>query len=228
MKLACGARAVACRFVSASGDGANGHAVVDTALGLLRASFADRVGDLEGYIRALVDLADAPRDLWSASVAATWRRVGLETHGHAIAGDGQPMLGRIRRLGLDRPRDRLLAVGSQLFLAAETDPLPAGCQMLLDVELGRLSDHKGGVCTLTPQATQILAAMVEEPAGLSLEALYAAGWGSQKDFHPLRHRNAIYVALQPLTQHHLACASISRSSFAAASCTRWREPWRCR
>ena len=175
----------------------HGYTLVRTALSLVRASLADRAGDLEGYVAALAGLAYAPRDLWSAAVVASWERVGFETS-RVVVADGQPLRSRIRRLGLDRACDRLLAVDDRVFLAAAEDPPPAGCRLVLDVGTGRLGGGDDAVCHLTPQATHLLAAMVEQPEGLSLEALYVAGWGSEKEFHPLRHRNAIYVALNRL------------------------------
>ncbi|MDB4968845.1 MAG: transcriptional regulator, family, partial [Myxococcales bacterium] len=110
--------------------------------------------------------------------------------------EGQPLRDRVARLGLARPAHLLCSVGAELYLLADDDPPPAAdARAHLDDGTLTAGRHEWPVA---PQLLSLLAAICEAgPAGVTPEELYLAVWDAP-DYHPLRHRNAVYVAVNRL------------------------------
>jgi hypothetical protein len=173
-----------------------GYRIVATALALVDAHAADRDGDLPAYVAALARArGQAGDDLYGRALDEACARVGLP-RGGAIA-DGQPMRDRVARLGLARAADRLCSVGRELRLLADDDTLPV-VDAVADVDEGTLTAGRRE-WRLAPQLLLLLEAIADGASdGVTPEALYHAVWHPRNEYHPLRHRNAVYVAVNRL------------------------------
>jgi len=95
-----------------------------------------------------------------------------------------------------RPADRLCVVGRAQWLLDEHDPLPPA-DAVLDVDEHALV-AAGREQPLAPQLALLLEAIAEGgDEGVTAETLYHAVWRGE-DYHALRHRNAVYVAVNRL------------------------------
>ncbi|MCU1281919.1 MAG: transcriptional regulator, family, partial [bacterium] len=122
-------------------------------------------------------------------------RVGLSRP--AAVADGQPLRDRVARLGLGRPADRLCSVGRELRLLADEEALPPA-DAIADVDEGTLTAGRREQ-PLAPQLLLLLESIAEAGSdGITPEALYLAVWHGSDDYHALRHRNAVYVAVNRL------------------------------
>ncbi len=84
------------------------------------------------------------------------------------------------------------------WLLAADEPLPR-CDLTADLDAGevRASDTH---LPLPRQKLQLLDALVQAGAGgVTIEQLYLKLWGA-REYHPLRHRNTVYVALARLRE----------------------------
>ncbi|HXU69263.1 MAG TPA: helix-turn-helix domain-containing protein [Polyangia bacterium] len=184
--------AEACATLAESG----GYRVIAVALKLIEAHRADRDGDLSAYVAAL---AHARRlggaDLHGHALAAACARVRLPSSDAPVA-DGQPLRDRIARLGLLRGADRLCSIAGRTHLVADDEPLPeADLVAVVDEGVVRA---RGREWPLAPQLVLALEAVAEAGNdGLTLEQLYSTVWDGG-EYHALRHRNAVYVALNRL------------------------------
>ena len=193
-----GERATAAKLrqaCAALADGA-GYRIVGTAVALVDAYAADRDGDLPAYVAALARArARAGDQLCGRALADACARVGLRRPS-AVA-DGQPMRDRVARLGLARSADLLCSVGGELRLLADDDPPPAA-DAHVHLDEGTLTSGRREQ-SMAPQLLLLLEAMVEAGAdGITPEALYLAVWNGSDAYHALRHRNAVYVAVNRL------------------------------
>ena len=175
---------------------AGGYRIVATALALVDAYAADRDGDLPAYVAALARARSLAGDaLGGQALAEAGARVGLSPP--AAVADGQPMRDRVARLGLGRPADVLCSVGRELRLLAEGEPLPPA-DAIADIDEGTLGIGRREQ-PMAPQLLLLLEAIAEAGSdGITPEALYLAVWQGSDAYHPLRHRNAIYVAVNRL------------------------------
>ncbi|HSO38104.1 MAG TPA: helix-turn-helix domain-containing protein, partial [Labilithrix sp.] len=81
--------------------------------------------------------------------------------------------------------------------AADEPPEPVSCTVDIDARVVRGS--AGGELDLPEQRLALLSVLAEAGVdGASLEEIFAQVWGGT--FHPLRHRNAVYVALARLKE----------------------------
>ena len=190
------ATAAKLRQACAALAGGGGYRIVATALALVDAFAADRDGDLLAYVAALARArAVAGAELCGRALAEACARVGLSRP--AAIADGQPMRDRVARLRLGRAADRLCSIGSALHLFAEEDALPPA-DAVADVDEGTLTAG-GREQPLAPQLMSLLEAIAGAGSeGITPEALYHAVWRPSDDYHPLRHRNAVYVAVNRL------------------------------
>jgi hypothetical protein len=173
-----------------------GYRIVGTALALVDAYAADRDGALAEYVAALARArALAGAELCGRALVEACARVGLPRP--AAVADGQPMRDRVTRLGLDRAADRLCSVGRELRLVAEDEPLPPA-DAVADVDEGTLTAG-GREQPLAPQLMLLLEAIAAAGGdGVTPEELHHAVWRTRDEYHPLRHRNAVYVAVNRL------------------------------
>ena len=180
---------------AALADG-GGYRIVGTALALVDAFAADRDGELPAYVAALARARKIAGDeLCGRALAEACARAGLSRPGQIA--DGQPMRDRVARLRLARAADRLCSVGSALHLLADEDALPPA-DAVADVDEGTLTAG-GREQPLAPQLMALLEAIAGAGSdGVTPDALYHAVWRPSDDYHPLRHRNAVYVAVNRL------------------------------
>jgi len=173
-----------------------GYRIAATALALLDAHAADRDGDLAAYVASLARArALAGVELGGRALADACARVGLSSA--ASVADGQPMRDRVARLGLGRAADRLCARGRALWLLADDEALP-DADAVVDVDEGTITAG-GREQPMAPQLVALLDAIAEAGGdGVTPEALWLAVWQGGHDYHPLRHRNAVYVAVNRL------------------------------
>jgi hypothetical protein len=174
---------------------------------LLRAHLADRLGRLEELLAALALVRDrAQGTLWDEGLRRAVARPGLIAPAPRSA--FAPWSCAVARLGLDRPAEVLLADaaldgghGLRLVSRAELDRAHAAApwDLLVDVGTGLL--HVGGVRVDLAQKPLLLQLIVELAAagseGVTAEQLYLRVWEAS-EYHPLRHRNTVYVALNRL------------------------------
>jgi tetratricopeptide (TPR) repeat protein len=176
---------------------AQSYNVIRVAARLIRAAIADRTGDLPGYVRAIAAARDvATRDLWSPALARACARVGLEPRAQPFA-DGQPMRDRVARLRLGRAATRLCRVDDEVYLLADDEAPRGHVDVVGHLDTGRIVAD-GGERVLPHLGVQLFGALADSgSAGCSLEDLYLHCWGGT-EYHSLRHRNSLYVALTRL------------------------------
>jgi len=163
---------------------------------LVRAAICDREGQFERARAALeTALQVAGDELRDPSLLRACARVGIAPLPPPAA--AEPFAARVRRLGLDRPVELLAESGERRWLLAADDPLPAGFDLLVRADRGQAQGARVSIA-LPPQGLQLLEALVRAgEAGASVEELHRKVWRA-KTFHPLRHRNSVYVALTRL------------------------------
>lgn len=139
---------------------------------------------------ALVLAAAAARDgRLEARTAALARAQALEA---AIAPD---VAARQRaRLGLLRAPAHVVTLGERAWLLAAGEPPPVAADVIVDLDgfvvVGREQ------ASWPAQRLELLALLAESrDGGVSLEEMYLGLWGG-REYHPLHHRNMVYVALQ--------------------------------
>ncbi len=172
-----------------------GYVPILVALALLRASLGDRSGDLDAYAAQLAHaFAIATPSLRDRSLANALARVGFVVPQNAIT-SAHPLRALIERLGLARSRVAFATEGALAFLLGSDDPMP-DVDLLLDVGAGVV---RAGNATrkLSPIPLRILERIASGgAAGSTPEEIYLTAWGVS--YHPLRHRNTLYVALNRL------------------------------
>jgi thioredoxin-like negative regulator of GroEL/DNA-binding winged helix-turn-helix (wHTH) protein len=177
-----------------------GYQPLAIALALVEASLHDREGDYDAYRRAIALAAErAATELTDGALHAACARVGV-VPGSAPAPGLAAWRDRVERLGLARPAARRLALDGRTWLLAADDALPPGAFLTEDIDAGELRGAGDLRVPLPPQKLQLLDALVRAgAAGISLEQLYRGVWGAA-EYHPLRHRNTVYVALARLRE----------------------------
>lgn len=166
---------------------------------LVRAALSESLGDLRGAAHALGAALRAAGEGRDASLARAAARLGVaarEPRGEAAA--RRPYAAVIDRLGLARDADVVWRIGDRTFLRAADDepPQPVSCVLEVDERVVRAG---GRALEMPEQRLALLGALAEAgDAGATLEEIFARVWGGA--FHPLRHRNAVYVALARLKE----------------------------
>jgi tetratricopeptide (TPR) repeat protein/DNA-binding winged helix-turn-helix (wHTH) protein len=177
----------------------NGYLPLLVGCHLVRAFLAERAGDLQG----------CAAELESAWKRATWElrdevllracaRAGAPT-GEGSTAATHPLESRIARLGLDRPARFVTQEGGRRWILDAGEEPPGSFDLTVVVDSGRVRSDRSEL-PLPPQQLEILERLAcNGSAGLSLEDLYRQVWGGI-EYHPLRHRNAVYVALTRLRE----------------------------
>ena len=116
---------------------AHGLAAVQASSLAIRAALCDRRGKIDGYVAAIAALAHhAGRESPSAPVSAAFWRVGLDTP--RLGPLGRALDQRLRRLGLLRPVERIVAQRGAFHLASASDLAQAPRRVMLDLDLRTL------------------------------------------------------------------------------------------
>ncbi|MDF2697065.1 MAG: transcriptional regulator, family, partial [Labilithrix sp.] len=176
-----------------------GYAPIVVGASLVRASLAESRGDLDASASALGDALRVAGDGADATLVQAARRAGaiptFEARVRPISrGPWAPM---VERLGLLRPADVLWRIGARSWLRASGDPPPEKVACAVEVDARKVRSDDGRSLSLPEQRVALLCALADAGAeGATLEELFSRVW--KGTFHPLRHRNAVYVALARL------------------------------
>ncbi len=177
---------------------AQGYAPVLAGAGIVRAALEEASGDLVAAARAVESAVRAAGEGLDAPLARAAARLGVAAREPRGAGP-RPHAARIARLGLLRTADVVWRVGSRTYLRNRDDAAPEPVACTVDVDARRLRIGDGNEVELPEQRLALLSALAESgDVGASLEEIFARVWGGS--FHPLRHRNAVYVALARLKE----------------------------
>jgi len=184
----------ACEDVAAQ----HGYAPILAAAGVVRAALHESRGELESASRAIEGaVRDAGEGADTALVRAAARLGVLARDPRGDAASRRPYAARVERLGLLRAADVVWRVGSRAYLTQGDDGPPEAIACVVDFEARRVRAGAGRELELPEQRIALLSALAEAgETGASLEEIFARVWGGT--FHPLRHRNAVYVALARL------------------------------
>jgi tetratricopeptide (TPR) repeat protein len=171
------------------------YRIIETALCLLRARSADRQGRIGDYVAALRGVPEtAGPEIYSHALREARLRVGI-ADGPPIRCEGQPMRDRVRRLGLGRDCASVVGLRGRVWLLSSDDPLPP-CDLVVHVERNALSRGEEQL-PLSAQAIDLLVQLSGTSSQKSVEELYLSVWRAES-YHPLRHRNTVYVAINRL------------------------------
>lgn len=176
----------------------NGYAMVAIAARLVEAFVADRTGDFPAYFAAIrAAIERATPELIDRSLLVAALRVGL---GYAGASFGaQPWRDRVERLGLARSGRIVYQRDERLWLLADRELPEDGADLVVALDRGEVLSGSSAL-KLPPQRLNLLAALARASrSGLTLEDLYTSVWAGTQ-YHPLRHRNTIYVGLNRLRE----------------------------
>jgi tetratricopeptide (TPR) repeat protein len=201
----------------ASAADRNGYLPLVLGAHLVRAFLAERAGDVD---RCAAELASAwtraTSELRDATLLRACSRAGVRIDG--IASRIRPLASRISRLGLDRPARFMVREGDRSWILDAGEEPPARFDLTMDIESGRVRSDRGELM-LPPQRLQLLEQLAcSGAAGLTLEDLRLRVWGGA-EYHPLRHRNAVYVALARLRE---SLAVLARNLFLEGPDHRYR------
>ena len=164
----------------------------------MRAALAEASGDIAAAGRAIEAAVRAAGEGIDASFARAAARLGISAREPRGAGP-RPHAARIERLGLLRTADVVWRVGARTYLRKREDAAPEPVACTVDLDDRRVRGAGGRELELPEQRLALLSALAESgDAGASLEEIFARVWGGS--FHPLRHRNAVYVALARLKE----------------------------
>jgi len=177
---------------------AYGYAPVSAACALIRASLEEASGDLDAAARALEAAVRAAGEGVDAALARAAARLGVAAREPRGSGP-RPFAARIERLGLMRTADVVWRVGLRTYLRRKDEAAPEPVACVVDVATRRVHANGGNELELPEQRLALLSVLAESgDDGASLEEIFARVWGGT--FHPLRHRNAVYVALARLKE----------------------------
>jgi hypothetical protein len=197
----------------------NGYLPLLLCAHLVRAFLAERAGDLKtcaaelgsAWRRATGELRD------EALLRACWR-AGARID-DSTAGSPHPFSSRIARLGLDRPARFVIQDGERKWILDEGEEPPGRFDLTMALDSGRVRSDQAEL-SLPPQRLQLLEQLACSGAtGLNLEDLHLKVWGG-REYHPLRHRNAVYVALTRLRES--LSAVLARDAFLEGPDGRYR------
>ncbi|MBX3206317.1 MAG: hypothetical protein KF764_14690 [Labilithrix sp.] len=176
-----------------------GYAPILVGASLVRAAICEARGDLDAAASALGDALRVAGDGADATLVLAARRVGAIPAFEARARPASrgPWAPVVERLGLARPADVIWRIGARAWLRASGDPPPEKVACAVDVDARKVRADDSRSLTLPEQRVALLCALAEAgDDGATLEDLFARVW--KGTFHPLRHRNAVYVALARL------------------------------
>jgi len=179
-----------------------GHARVLCRVALIRAGLAARRGDPEGARAGLIAATAQP---WASGEHGEARALRA-----VVAGAGAPpgVRAALASLGLVAgARHRITTrAGSRIVGDAELDRVRGHHVVVVEPSRAAITavPATGGseprVDRGRPLACELLAALVEaQGTAVGAEQLFLGVWGGH-EYHPLRHRNTVYVAVKRLRQ----------------------------
>jgi hypothetical protein len=176
----------------------NGYRMVAIAARLVEGFIADQSGERDAYVAAMrAAIADATPELTDRSLVSAAVRAGLTVA--QPTSDAQPWRAQVERLGLARPGTVALERGGLRWLLAPGE-LPASAdppELTVALDTGEVLTRTGAL-KVPVQRLLLLAALARAGrSGATLEQLYLIVWGGTQ-YHPLRHRNTVYVGLNRL------------------------------
>ncbi len=164
---------------------------------IIRAALEEASGDLAAAAKAMGAAVLAAGDSCDAALARAARRLGAPAR-EPRAGL-HPYAARVERLGLERIAEVVWRIGARAYLRQESDGPPESVSCIVDVDARKVRGADQRELELPEQRLALLSLLAEAGAdGASLEDIFAHVWGGT--FHPLRHRNAVYVALARLKE----------------------------
>ena len=177
---------------------AYGYTPLVAACAIVRASLEEAAGDLEAAAGAIEAAVRAAGEGLDAPLARAATRLGIVAREPRGSGP-RPYAARIERLGLLRAAEVVWRVGARTYLRRKDEEPPEPVACVVDVAGRRVRDAEGNDLELPEQRLALLSVLAESgDGGASLEEIFARVWGGT--FHPLRHRNAVYVALARLKE----------------------------
>ncbi|MBS2018732.1 MAG: AAA family ATPase [Deltaproteobacteria bacterium] len=190
------------QVLSACDEIASFHGYVPILVGsaLVRATMLESAGELEAAARAMSSALAAAGETMDSALARAASRLGItvrEPRGEGAARRAYAAF--VERLGLLRSAEVVWRVGGRSYLAQSDDPPPVALSCIVDMEERCVRAGDDRRLELPEQRILLLAVLAEAgETGASLEEIFARVWGGT--FHPLRHRNAVYVALARLKE----------------------------
>jgi tetratricopeptide (TPR) repeat protein len=162
---------------------------------LVRAAIADRSGDLACYVASIAQVQRLACDfLVDDGLRKACTRVGLTLEDSPRSGT-RPLEFDVSRLGLDRPVDAIWQIGSSVYLLAHDERPQDEFDLLVDLVDRKLEGHRfQHDARRQPKLLRLCALLGEIPEGVGPEEAYLAAWEAVQ-YHPLRHRNTVYVAV---------------------------------
>jgi hypothetical protein len=177
---------------------AYGFAPLSAACAVIRASLEESSGDLDAAARAMEAAVRAAGEGLDAPLARAASRLGVAAREPRGSGP-RPYAARIGRLGLLRTADVVWRVGARTYLRRSDEAAPEPVACVVDMDARRVRGATGSELELPEQRLALLSVLAESGStGASLEEIFARVWGGV--FHPLRHRNAVYVTLARLKE----------------------------
>lgn len=177
---------------------AQAYAIILAACAIVRATLEEASGDLDAAARAMEAAIRAAGENVDAPLARAAARLGIAAREPRGAGP-KPFAARVERLGLLSVADVVWRVGARTYLRRRDDVAPEAVACTVDLDDRCVRASGGKELELPEQRLALLSALAESgAAGASLEEIFARVWGGS--FHPLRHRNAVYVALARLKE----------------------------
>lgn len=180
-----------------------GYASILVGASLVRAAINEARGNLDASASALGDALRVAGESADAMLVVAARRAGaipsftMSAPATPRAPSRGPWAPIVERLGLARPADVLWRIGAKSWLRGASDPPPERVACSVEVDARRVKSDDGRSLALPEQRIALLCALAEAgDEGATLEELFARVW--KGTFHPLRHRNAVYVALARL------------------------------
>ena len=197
----------------------NGYLPLLLGAHLVRAYLAERAGNLDGCAAELESAwRRSTRELRDEALLRACSRAGVPI-GAGVTGPTRPLASRIARLGLDRPARFVTQEGERRWLLDAGEEPPGRFDLMMALDSGRVRSGQAEL-PLPPQRLQILEQLACSGAtGISLEDLHLRVWGGT-EYHPLRHRNAVYVALTRLRES--LGAVLARDAFVEGPDGRYR------
>lgn len=190
------------QVLSACDEIASFHGYVPILVGsaLVRATMLESAGELDAAARAMGSALAAAGESMDSALARAASRLGIsvrEPRGEGAA--RRPYAALIDRLGLLRSAEVIWRVGGRSYLSQREDAPPEALSCIVDMEDRCVRAGTDRKLDLPEQRILLLSVLAEAgEGGASLEEIFARVWGGT--FHPLRHRNAVYVALARLKE----------------------------
>jgi tetratricopeptide (TPR) repeat protein len=195
-----------------------GYVPILVACALLRAALAERRGDLALAAHAVDRAVRTAGDGVDAALARAALRLGVTARGpRGDAPARRPYEALVERLGMARPAHVLWRIGARAYLADRDEGPPEDVACTVDAD-ARSVVANGASIDLPEQRLSLLCALAAAgERGATLEDIFVAVWRGA--YHPLRHRNAVYVALTRLKD---SLAPLGRDVRLAHSGDRYR------